>query len=116
MIAKKARDFAAEQWWRFLLGLQMLTLVNFVLLVITSSDKLKTVIPVTYTSELVLAMVPVALAGAWFVGLVLERYIKFPQAQERAAKKRSPTWNENFERLGRIEEKLDRLEKKMGKK
>ncbi len=115
MIARKARDFAAEQWWRFLLGLQMLTLVNFVLLVITSSDKLKTIVPVTYTSELVLALVPVALAGAWFVGFVLERYIKFPQAQERAAKKRSPTWNENFEKLDKISQKLDRMEKQLEK-
>lgn len=116
MVIRKARDFAAEQWWRFLLGLQMLTLVNFVLLVITSSDKLKVVIPLEYTAELVLLLVPLALIGAWFVGFVLERYIKFPQAQERAAKKRSPTWNENFEKLDKISEKLDRLEKKMNKK
>ena len=90
--------------------------VNFVLLVITSSDKLKVVIPVEYTAELVLLLVPIALVGAWFVGLVLERYIKFPQAQERAAKKRSPTWNENFSKLDEISAKLDKLERKMGKK
>ena len=115
MLARKARDFAAEQWWRFLLGLQMLTLVNFVLLVITASDKLKIVIPIDYTSELVLLLVPVALVGAWFVGMILERYVKFPQAQERAAKKRSPTWNENFSKLDEISAKLDKLEKKLGK-
>ena len=116
MVLKKARDLAAEQWWRFLLGLQMLTLVNFTLLVITASDKLKVVIPVEYTSELVFIMVPLGLIGAWFVGLVLERYIKFPQAQERAAKKRSPTWNENFDKLDRISAKLDALEKKLEKR
>ena len=116
MVIKKARDFAAEQWWRFLLGLQMLTLVNFALLVITASDKLKIVIPVEYTSELVFIMVPLGLLGAWFVGMVLEKYIKFPQAQERAAKKRSPIWNENFEKLDIISAKLDALEKKIEKK
>ena len=63
-----------------------------------------------------LLLVPFALIGAWFVGLVLERYIKFPQAQERAAKKRSPTWNENFSKLDEISAKLDRLEKRMNKK
>lgn len=115
MLARKARDFAAEQWWRFLLGLQMLTLVNFVLLVITASDKLKVVIPVDYTAELVLLLVPLALIGAWLVGLVLEKYVKFPQAQERAAKKRSPTWSENFEKLDRISKKLDRMEKQLEK-
>ena len=116
MVVKKARDFAAEQWWRFLLGLQMLTLVNFTLLVITASDKLKVVIPVEYTSELVFIMVPLGLIGAWFVGMILEKYIKFPQAQERAAKKRSPTWNENFEKLDKISAKLDALEEKIEKK
>lgn len=112
-LAKRARDFAAEQWWRFLIGIQVLTLVNFALLVVTASDKLKSIIPFYYTSELVLVLVPVALAGAWLAGLVLEKYIKFPQAQERAAKERSPTWNENFKRLDEISERLSRIEKKV---
>jgi hypothetical protein len=110
---RKLRDFIAEQWWRFLIGIQVLTLVNFVLLVITSSDKLKSVIPVTYTSELVLLMVPLALVGAWWAGLVLEKYIKFPQAKERAAVERSPAWQENFKRLEKISKKLEKIEKKV---
>ena len=110
---RKARDFAAEQWWRFLIGIQVLTLVNFVLLVIASSDKLKSIIPVTYTSELVVMLVPLALMGAWGMGLVLERYVKFPQAQEKAAKKRSPTWKENFRKLDEISRRLERIEKKV---
>ena len=110
---RKVRDLVAEQWWRFLIGLQLLTLMNFILLVITASDKLKSIIPVTYTMELVLLMVPLALVGAWGVGLVLERYIKFPQAQERAAKQRSPTWQENFKKLDEIGERLERIEKKV---
>jgi len=116
MVMRKARDFAAEQWWRFLLGLQMLTLVNFTLLVITASDKLKVVIPVDYTSELVFILVPLGLLGAWLVGMILEKYVKFPQAQERAAKKRSPTWTETFEKLDKISAKLDALEEKIEKK
>ena len=115
MVIKKARDFAAEQWWRFLLGLQMLTLVNFTLLVVTASDKLKVIIPVEYTSELVFILVPLGLLGAWFVGMILEKYIKFPQAQERASTQRSPTWNETFRRFDEISFKLDKLEKKLEK-
>jgi len=116
MVMRRARDFAAEQWWRFLLGIQMLTLVNFTLLVITASDKLKIVIPVEYTSELVFILVPLGLLGAWLVGTVLEKYIKFPQAQERASIKRSPTWNETFDRLDKISAKLDALEEKIDAK
>lgn len=112
-IAKKLRDFAAEQWWRFLIGIQILTLVNFALLVITASDKLKNVIPVSYTAELVFLFVPLALLGAWAAGLILEKYIKFPQAQEKAAIERSPTWKENFRRLDEISERLERIEKKV---
>lgn len=112
-LLKKLRDFAAEQWWRFLIGIQVLTLINFALLVVTASDKLKNVIPVEYTAELVLIFVPLALLGVWVAGLVLEKYIKFPQAQERAARERSPTWNENFKRLDEISERLSRIEKKV---
>lgn len=112
-VAKGIRDFAAEQWWRFLIGIQVLTLVNFALLVITASDKLKNIIPVDYTSELVFLFVPLALLGVWVAGLVLEKYIKFPQAQERAARERSPTWNENFKKLDEISERLSRIEGKV---
>ncbi len=111
---REIRDFVAEQWWRFLIGIQLLTLVNFVLLVITASDKLKSFLGIQYTAELVLLFTPLALAGIWFFGLVLERYIKFPQAQERAAISRSPAWNRNFKMLGDIEKRLERMEKKLG--
>ncbi|MGB9719648.1 MAG: hypothetical protein ACPL06_03600 [Candidatus Anstonellales archaeon] len=110
---REIRDFVAEQWWRFLIGIQILTLVNFVLLVITASDKLKSFFGIQYTAELVLLFIPLALLGIWLTGFVLERYIRFPQAQERAATSRSPTWNRNFKMLEKIEKRLVRIEKKI---
>ena len=111
---REIRDFVAEQWWRFLIGIQLLTLVNFVLLVIAASDKLKSFFGIQYTAELVLLFVPLAFLAIWLTGLVLERYIKFPQAQERAAISRSPTWHRNFKMLENIEKRLERMEKKLG--
>ncbi|MEM2948565.1 MAG: hypothetical protein QXG02_03480 [Candidatus Anstonellales archaeon] len=110
---REIRDFFAEQWWRFLIGIQVLTLVNFILLVITASDKLKSFFGIQYTTELLLIFVPLALLCIWLAGLVLERYIKFPQAQERAAISRSPAWQRNFKMLENLEKRLEKIEKKI---
>jgi len=114
-VLKYLRNFLAEQWYRFLIGISFLTLANFVLLVITASDKLKALIPFRIT-ELVILLVPGALIGAWLLGFILERYIKFPQQQERESTKRSPIWNETQKKLDSIIDRLDRIERKSEKK
>jgi len=111
-VIRRARNFLAEQWWRFLIGISFLTLINFILLVITASDKLKALTGIKFTSEIVLLLVPAALLSVWLLGLILEKYIKFPQQQEREAVKRSPIWQETQRKLDLIIEKLERLERK----
>lgn len=103
---KLIRNFFAEQWWRFLIGIQFLTLINFTLLTITASDKIKLILPLR-TEVIVLIFLPMAFVSVWLFGLVLEKYVKFPQQQEKEYQKRSPLWNENFERLERIEKMLE---------
>ncbi len=103
---RNIRDFIAEQWFRFSVGLQLLSIVNFALLVIATSDKLRNAVPLTYTSELILLFVPAAFLFAWVAGYIMEGVVKLPQAREKAAIKRSPAWQEVFERLDRIEKKI----------
>ncbi|VVB66708.1 Uncharacterised protein [Candidatus Gugararchaeum adminiculabundum] len=109
---KKFRDFFIEQHYRFQLGMQFLIFVNFALLVITASDKLKKVLPIDYTGELVLLSILLAFLGAWLFGLILEKFVKYPQQQERAAVDRSPNWQATHQKLDTIIERLDKLERK----
>ncbi|MBN2477833.1 hypothetical protein JXB01_00920 [Candidatus Micrarchaeota archaeon] len=107
------RDFTAEQWFRFSLGLQLLTIANFGLLVITAGDKLKLYTGLEYTKELLIAFVPVAFAFAWFAGYFMENIAKIHQAKEEAVLRRSPAWQEAYRRFDRIEEKLGKIERKL---
>ncbi|MEM4389299.1 MAG: hypothetical protein QXG98_01410 [Candidatus Micrarchaeia archaeon] len=111
-LLRRIRNFLAEQWWRFLIGISFLTLINFILLVLTASDKLKALTGVRFTAEVVLLLVPLAIIAVWLWGLILEKYIKFPQQQEREAWKRSPIWQETHRKLDEILARLARLERK----
>lgn len=104
----KLRNLIVEQWYRFQIGLSFLTLINFSLLVITAGDKIQTVIPFRII-DLIIILIPLAFFGTWFIGFIMERYIKFPQQQEREVVKRSPIWNLTHEKLDSIESKLDKV-------
>ncbi|MCK4319547.1 hypothetical protein KAW38_03175 [Candidatus Micrarchaeota archaeon] len=109
---RNLRDLVIEQYWRFTVGIQFLTLINFVLLVISASDKLKAFFNIDYTMQLVFFGVLLAFIGIWVIGFVMDRVIKFPQQKARIAGSRNPYWTETHAKLDGIIERLDRLEKK----
>ena len=98
------RGFIAEQKTRFDWGLQFLVFVNFALLVVTASDKLRTIIPVG-TDTLLLVLLPSAFFCTWLLGFFLDKYAKLPHHQSRVLGDRSPHLIEIIERLKRIEER-----------
>ena len=57
---------------RFEKGLTIFPIINFTLLVISASDKLKYLIPLS-TTGIVLTGVPCALAGVWLVGYLMTK-------------------------------------------
>lgn len=105
----KIRDFTAEQWFRFQIGVGMLSIINLALLAVTASDKLQEFIPFKI-SEVIVGVVVCALVGTWFIGFTIEQ-IKFYREQQRNLEKRSPIWSSIQQKLDRINEKLDKLEK-----
>ncbi len=97
----KIRNFFIEQKFRFDQGIQFLAILNFVLLIIATSDKLKNVFPFRI-NQLLLLLVPLMFICVWLFGFILDKFIKFPQASELSRVKRSPTYQETQEKLDKI--------------
>lgn len=111
-IIVNVRNWSVEQTYRYFLGISFMTLINFILLAITASESVKGLLPFEVNlSVIVLFLVPSSLFGVWFFGLILEKYIKYPQRQEQEIIKRSPNWEEVHSKLNRIEEKLNEVMK-----
>jgi len=102
------RKILAENWYRFQLGMSFLTILNFGLLVITASDKIKSILPLKIT-ELVIILIPLAFIITLIIGYIMESVVKFPQEHEKELLKRSPNWILTHEKLDKI---LIELEKK----
>ncbi|MFA5927745.1 MAG: hypothetical protein WC838_00370 [Candidatus Margulisiibacteriota bacterium] len=101
------RDFLIRQKTRFDLGIQFLTFLNFALLVMAASDKIKIFIPMQ-TRLLVVAFVPLAFFGVWAFGHFLEKVVKFPQQSDRMRAELSPTNKLTQDKLDRIIELLEK--------
>ncbi|MFQ5887906.1 MAG: hypothetical protein ACE5HY_04335 [Candidatus Hydrothermarchaeales archaeon] len=97
----KIREFFIEQKYRFDYGRQYLGYVNFALLVIIASDKLKAVFPFRIRDMLVV-FIPLAFLGTWLGGYFLDRFIKLPQRAIYMSEKRSPSWAMTQQKLDRI--------------
>lgn len=97
----RIRNFFVEQHYRFLLGIQFLTFINFALLIIAASDKLQLIIHLS-TKAIVLFSIPIAFIGMWCFGYFMDTIVKFPQQQARVQTERTPVWKETHEKLDEI--------------
>jgi len=105
---KNWRRSIVEQKYRFDLGRQFLVYVNFALLIIAASDKIKLVINLS-TTELLMVLVPLSFIATYLLGYVLDKFVKFPQASQMVEAKRSPYTLMTQEKLDKILEKLDKI-------
>ena len=99
--------FFFNQKYRFDLGQQFLAMVNFALLVIAASDKLRYYTGIQRAWLMVVFAVPLGFLGMWLVGFFLDRVVKYGQAYNLEAVKRNPVWDEQKAYLRSIEEKLE---------
>lgn len=105
--------FLFRQKYRFDLGHQFLAVMNFTLLLIAASDKLRYYTNIPRTWVLVLIAVPAGFMGVWLFGFFLDRIVRYGQAYNIEASKRNPLWEEQKEVMTRIERSLERLEQKL---
>ena len=109
-MVEKIRRWIIEQYFRVLISLSFITFINFILLVIAASDKLKTFLPFD-TIYILLIIVPTTILSTWFIGYLLDTKVKYMQQMTKTQTERHPPMLEMLERVKRIEEKLDRKNK-----
>jgi len=103
---QRLRDFIVEQKIRFDWGSQFIAYMNFMLLIIVASDKIRSLFPFHIgTNTLLIAGIPIAFFFTWLFGYFLDVVVRFPQQQMRTVERRSPAMQDIIERLDRIERK-----------
>lgn len=105
-VLTKVRDGFFKSKYQFDLGMQFMVFVNFTLLIMTASDKLKIYIPLS-TTKLVMIFVPLIFFCMWLFGFFLDKIVKSQHYQESESLARSPAWKKLFKRLDDIENKIN---------
>lgn len=100
------RKFLFSQKFRFDLGQSFLGFMNFTLLLIAASDKLKIYLGIERTWVLVLVAVVGGYICVWLFGFFLDTVVKYQQHYSNTSVLRNPHALENYERLKRIEKML----------
>lgn len=106
--------FLFNQKYRFDLGYQFMVFLNFTLLLIAASDKLRYYSHIPRTWVLILVAVPIGFAGVWIFGFLLDKFVRYGQAYNIESAKRNPVWDEQRDSLKRIEDDLRALRQKLG--
>lgn len=101
----KIRNWLVETKFRMDISISFLTILNFTLLVITASDKLRNVIPLG-TWALVLVLVPSAFIFIIFLGWFLDKVVNYQATYYKAQTERVPQMTELLERVKNIEKTL----------
>jgi len=107
--------FFLSQKYRFDMGHQFLALINFALLVIAASDKLRYYTDISRTWVLVLVSVPAGFAGVWLFGYFLDRVVRYGQAYSMEAGKRNVIWEEQKAFFQKIEAELSAIRQELSK-
>lgn len=102
----KWKWFLLGQKYRFDMGHQFLVIVNFALLIITASDKLRYYTNIPRTWLLLVIMIPSGFLGVWLFGCFLDKVVKYQQAYTLESVKRDPFWEQDRAFFRKIEAEL----------
>lgn len=104
----KLRDTLVKFKFYTDIGISFLTLLNFALLVVTASDKLRNIIPVG-TWTLVFLLVPAAFVCVISFGWFLDKVVNYQSSYYKIQTDRVPQTIEMLERVRNIESKIDKF-------
>lgn len=107
------RRFLLNQKYRFDMGYQFLALLNFTLLLITASDKLRYYTNIPRTWILLVVAVPIGFMGVWLFGLFLDKVVRYSQGYMLEASKRNPMWDEQRNMWLKVQQDLETIKKRL---
>ena len=111
----KLRDKLVRLKFFMDIGISFLTIINFALLVVTASDKLRNIIPVG-TWTLVFILVPAAFILVISFGWFLDRIVNYQSSYYKIQTDRVPQTIEMLGRIRNMEKMLITLGGKHGKR
>ncbi len=111
----KFKKFLFGQKYRLDMGYQFLTFINFTLLIITASDKIKPVLKIDATWVFVCLSVFGAFFLIWLFGWFLDVIISYNQAYSFEEAKRNPKWQMQMDGINESVRILKLLEKDLPK-
>jgi hypothetical protein len=104
------REIFFAQKYRFDLGQSFLVIVNFMLLIITASDKLMIFFGIPRLRTLLWFIIPIGFLGVWFFGYFMDKIVRAGQMAERQSVRRSEVWQHHNDQMDRIEEQIKELQ------
>jgi hypothetical protein len=110
------REFFFAQKYRFDLGQSFLVIVNFTLLIITASDKLRIFFGIPRLASLLIVIVPIGFIGVWIFGYFMDKVVRAAQMSERQSMKRSEVWADHNAQMDRIERSLKEVKEMLESK
>lgn len=90
------KKWLLEQKYILDMGFQLWPLVNFALLIIATSDKLKSWLGLSSTLVLLVIAIPSAFVAVWAFGKVLDRN-RYMEEYIEAQSRRNPNWEKSVE-------------------
>ena len=103
------REVFFAQKYRFDLGQSFMVAANFMLLLITASDKLQIFFGIPRLRSLLILIVPLGFLAVWFFGYFMDKIVRAGQMAERQAMKRSEVWVQHNTQMDRMEKELGDL-------
>lgn len=100
------KKFVFAQKYRFDLGYQFMAILNFTLLLISTSEKLKSKLGIDQTWVFVVLSVLCGLGCVWMFGYFLDKVIRYSQSYSNELASRNPNWWIQMRAIQRIEKKL----------
>jgi hypothetical protein len=108
------KRFFFNQKYRFDLGYEFMVLLNFTLLLIAASDKLRYYTGLPRTWMLVAIAVPAGFLAIWLFGVFLDCVVHYAQAYRLEEAQRNPLHGAQQQQLDRIEKDLASIREKLG--
>lgn len=98
-----------RQKYRFDQGMAYISIINFGLLVLVASDKLKAILGLGNISGFSVMFLIASFVGIWILGYFLDVVVKQQYMTEMEITARSPAWNKVYRELEEIKKEVHKL-------